>query len=362
MKRSIPPKPKLIYMVTKAHWGGAQKYVYQLATSALIRKEFEVIVVVGSDGELVDQLRQKGIHTDIVPIKNSINPFSSLFELARLVTFLKKEKPSVVHINSSKMALFGSIASRIAGIDHIVFTAHGWTFTEKRPLYVRVFLHALFYTVVHLSSVTICVAESLKKKLRAPAFLEKKLVIIYNGLEETPTIKLTKLSEGSKVKHVVTIGYIHPNKGQDTVFRILPFIDNIHYHVIGENQMGSFTTNLLKKKKIENKVTLYGHVTNAQRLLSQYDLFLIPSRTEALPYVVLEALRAGLPVVARRVGGIPEIINGVTSSTLYDNDNELIDILKRDIPSTSSWNDSRFKIDTMIRKTAFEYQRLIDSK
>jgi glycosyltransferase involved in cell wall biosynthesis len=95
-------------------------------------------------------------------------------------------------------------------------------------------------------------------------------------------------------------------------------------------------------------------------MLSQYDAFLLPSRTEALPYVILEALRAEIPIIARNVGGIPEIVSGVNSAILYNNDNELIDILKNDLPVCSPWKDNRFSVDTMIRKTAFEYQKLLD--
>ena len=360
MKRSLPPKPKLMYMITKSHWGGAQKYVYQLATSQLIRKDFEVVVAIGSNGELADKLKQKGVKTFVVPVKNNYNPLSSLFELRRLYLFIKAEKPDIIHINSSKIALFGSLAGKYAGVKNIIFTAHGFTFTEKKPLPVRLLLHALFYILVYLSTTTICVAESLKKRLRAPKFLQNKLVTIYNGLEDAPTQKLTKLSEGGNMRHVVTIGYIHSNKGQDTVFRVLPFLENIHYHVIGENLVGQSILKLIKDKKIGSRVTLYGHTENAGSILPQYDAFLLPSRTEALPYVILEALRAEIPVIARNVGGIPEIVAGVKSAILYDNDSELIDILKNELPPTTPWKDNRFSVDTMMKKTAFEYHKLLD--
>jgi glycosyltransferase involved in cell wall biosynthesis len=360
MKRSIPPKPKLMYMITKSHWGGAQKYVYQLATSSLIRKDFDIVVVAGTEGELTEKLRKKGIKACVVPMKNNYNPFSSILELRRLALFIKEEGPGIIHINSSKIALFGAIAAKYVGVKHIIFTAHGFTFTEKKALPLRLLLHFLFYIIVYLSTTTICVAESLKTKLRPPRFLKKKLVTIYNGLENVSVQKLTKLSEGSNVRHIVTIGYIHSNKGQDTVFRLLPFIENIHYHVIGENLIGKSVLDLLQTKKIDSRVTLYGHIENAGGMLSQYDAFLLPSRTEALPYVILEALRAEIPIIARNVGGIPEIVAGVNSAILYNNDNELIDILKNDLPVCSPWKDNRFSIDTMIRKTAFEYQKLLD--
>lgn len=361
MKRSLEKKPKLLYMITKANWGGAQKYVFELATNPMIRKDFNVSVVTGSDGELISRLKQKGVDASFLPIKNSINPLSALFEIRKMVLFFKEEKPFIIHINSSKMALVASLAGRMAGVPHIIFTAHNWTFTEKRAWHIKLILRLFFFLVVHLSSKTICVADNVKNSLKAPLFLRKKMVVIYNGVEPTLPKKLPKLSEGSDVRHIVSIGELHPNKGQDTVISLLPFVDNIHYHIIGEGKMRGKLEQLIKKKSLGNKVTLYGHIENAQSLLPQYDLFLLPSRTEALPYVILEALQARLPIIARRVGGVPEIVQHLPSATIYDHDNELIDLLKKDLPDNiQTWSDSRFSIDNMIRKTAFEYQSQID--
>lgn len=360
MKRSLEKKPKLLYMITKANWGGAQKYVFELATNPMIRKDFSVSVVTGSEGDLHERLKQKSIPTTVLPIKNSYNPLAAIFEIRKMVLFLRREKPLVIHINSSKMALVASLSGKIAGVPHIIFTAHNWTFTEKRTWYMKYILRFFFYIVVHLSSKTICVAENVKNSLKAPTFLKKKMSVIYNGVNDITFKTLPKLSEGSSVRHIVSIGELHPNKGQDTVLSILPFIENIHYHIIGEGRMRSRLEALIKKKGIEKKVTLYGHIENAQALLPQYDLFLLPSRTEALPYVILEALQSGLPIIARRVGGVPEIIQGISSATIYDNDNELIDLLKKDLPLPVAWKDNRFVIDNMIRKTAFEYHNLID--
>lgn len=349
-------------MITKANWGGAQKYVFELATNQIIRKDYTVSVLTGSDGELCERLKQKGVRTHLLPIKNSINPLSVIFEIKKMVDFLKKEEPTFIHINSSKMALVASIAGKMAGVPHIVFTAHNWTFTEKRPWYIKLPLRLAFYLVVYLSDSTICVAESVKESLRAPSFLKRKMAVIYNGVEPTPVNKLTKLSAGSDIRHVVSIGELHPNKGQDTVISLLPFIENIHYHIIGEGKMRPKLETMIRAKNLEKKVTLYGHRTNAQSLLTQYDLFLLPSRTEALPYVVLEALQAGLPIIARAVGGVPEIVHSIESATTYTHDNELIHLLKKDLSEPKPWKDNRFSIDNMIRKTAFEYKKLLDSE
>ena len=84
MKRSLEKKPKLLYMITKANWGGAQKYVFELVTNPMIRKDFAVSVVTGNEGELNERLKQKGIPTTFLPIKNSYNPFTTIFLISKM--------------------------------------------------------------------------------------------------------------------------------------------------------------------------------------------------------------------------------------------------------------------------------------
>lgn len=349
-------------LITKGNWGGAQKYVYNIATSPYVRKDFTVEVVSGTEGELLDRLRQKGINTYCIPQKNSVNPFGSILELIRMVNFLRKEKPDIIHTNSSKMGLLGTVAGKIAGVKHIVFTAHGWVFHEERTLPMKFFFRVLQYLTVYLADKTIAIGEHIKTSIKAPKFLRKKIVVVYNGIEKTEQKKLPKLSLGSNVRHVVNIGELHPNKGHDIVLNILPHVENVHYHIIGEGAMRSKLEKIIEKKNLGGRVTMYGHKENAAALLPQYDLFLMASRKEGLPYVILEALQAGLPVVARRVGSIPEILQGLPSGKLFTHDSELMELLKEDIPETVDWKDSRFELDTMIKKTVYEYERLLDGK
>src|SRR3989338_454048 len=119
---------RILYVITKANWGGAQRYVYDLATAA---KEagHEVAVAVGGTGILTKRLQEASIRTIELPLRQrrtfllDLFTFGSLFSLIRV---FRAERPDVVHLNSAKAGGLGGLAARLAGVPRIIFTAHGW--------------------------------------------------------------------------------------------------------------------------------------------------------------------------------------------------------------------------------------------
>ena len=351
---------KVLYLITKSNWGGAQKAVHDLATHPKIQNNYEVIVASGNNGELLDRLASKKIKTHSLNIKNNLNPFTLFKNFFDLYRYIKDVDPDIIHLHSSKISLLGALAARAAKTPLVIFTAHGWPHNEDRNFLIKNILRLMMWLVVFLSHRTIAVSENVVESLHAPSFIKKKMTVIYNGIQKTDYKQLPKLSDGSsddrKVKHIVSIGELNHNKAHDTVIKILPQIRNVHYHIIGDGQNKLKLEKLISQKDLSKRVTLYGHINNAKSLLPQYDAFLLPSRTEALGYVVLEALQAGLPVIARKVGGVPEILRNLPHSHLYKYDTDLIDILDQDFPKNISWDDSRFDFEKMIEKTLFLYK------
>ena len=119
-------------MITKATWGGAQRYVHDLALS-LPRNQFESMLAYGQGGRLSETLANQsfpvypisGLGRDIALVSDVM----AFFAIARL---LRKIRPDVLHLNSSKAAALGALAGRLAGTSRIVFTVHGWPFKEDR--------------------------------------------------------------------------------------------------------------------------------------------------------------------------------------------------------------------------------------
>ena len=167
---------KLFICITKSNWGGAQKYVFDIATNTP-RDQFDTTVLLGGNGDLKNKLEEVGIKTLLlINSQRDIDTekeFGLLFELTKI--FLK-EKPDIVHLNSSKMGFTGALAARIAGVKKIIFTAHGWAFNEDRNFISKCFLKIIHILTVILCHEVISVSEITKKQIGK--IFNKKITVI----------------------------------------------------------------------------------------------------------------------------------------------------------------------------------------
>lgn len=299
-------KIKIFYGITKGNWGGAQKYVYDLATG-LPRERFEVSVISGQPGPLGDKLIAQNIKVfNLNSLGRDINLSRDLVAFWRLLKILLRHKPDILHLNSPKMGLLGALVGRLAGIKKIIYTSHGWPFLENRSIFGKIFFRILCWKITWLCHETIVISKSEQRN--------KKFHLIYNGIENINFLdkKLAReklnLPENSLV--VGTIAELHSNKGLEYLLEATKNIDATLV-IIGDGELESE----LKLKANSSKLTAIfpGNIPNAATFLPAFDIFVLPSIKEGLPYVILEAGLAGLPVIASRVGGIPEIVeNGVS--------------------------------------------------
>jgi len=173
-------KKKVLFLITKSNWGGAQRYVYDLATN-LDYEKFEPVVALGGDGILADMLENAGIR--VITIESLGRDISVKKEWAfacELWKILRTEKPDVFHVNSSKAGGVGTLLGRLLRIHHVIFTAHGWAFNEDRPLWQRLIIKFLHWVTVILSHRTIAVSSAIVKEMNWPA-AERKMKIVNPG-------------------------------------------------------------------------------------------------------------------------------------------------------------------------------------
>ena len=316
-------KRKIIFLITKGFWGGAQRYVFDLATS-LPTEEYEALVAFGEPGELGNKLEQVGIKTVTIPgltrdvsILNEAKVFWWLFK------FFRREQPEIIHLNSSKIAGLAAVVGRVARVPRIIFTGHGWAFNESRPTWQKKIIVFFHWLTIILCHQTIIVSQATLDQIRRWPFVQNKLIMIHNGLTEIAFLPSPdarkKLLPDLPADNVWlgTIAELHRNKGLDilveTFARLAPDYPNLNLLIIGEGEERERLAMQIAQHHLTNRIHLLGRIPEAASYLKAFDIFALPSRTEALPYAVLEAGLAALPVVASRVGGIPEIIkNGET--------------------------------------------------
>lgn len=317
-------RKKILFCVTKGNFGGAQKYVYDLATN-LSKAAFDIVVACGEGDALPKMLEEKGIKT--IRINNLTREIKILDEFKvckELINLIRFEKPDIIHLNSSKIGGVGAVAGQIARIleknykPTIIFTSHGWGFYEKyRPFLIRLFYYLSHWLTIMLCDQTIAVSEKTKQDIVFLPFIENKIKVIHNGIDNFDLLP----KKNSEKVVLFSIAELHNNKGLDVALRALSLLpkeikEKITYSIAGDGEEKENLENLVKELGIEEMVNFLGFKDNAKQLLSSANIFLFPSRTENLPYAILEAGFAGLPIISTSVGGIPEIIKDMQNGIL----------------------------------------------
>ena len=373
---------KVLFIITKGNFGGAQRYVFDMATSlsqanrtGIDATGFEPIVACGQGETLptklaecnIPVLRLQSLGRDIKLGRD----WKTFRELRRLI---KKESPDIVHLNSSKAGIVGALAARTVrnpqGVrPKIIFTAHGWPFNESRPFYVQLVFKCFSWLTVKLSDDTIAVSEKTARDISTWPGVSKKIHVIYNGINQI------NFFEGFKARQelaphinegfwIGVIAELHSNKGLDFLIKayakVKDQLPNSAVVIIGEGEERSVLEQLIKKLDLKKRVHLLGFIPDAAEYLKAFNLFVIPSRTEALAYVALEAGAAGLPIIASHVGGLPEVITPECGKTFPRGD---LDTLSKSLVNLSENEEARLSFTKNINKrisTLFSLKNMVE--
>jgi len=339
---------KILYLITQSEIGGAQRYILDLARA--LKGEFEITVAFGSpspwnlnhketkgkpfeQGELATRLAEENIPFHILPhVVRTISPLSdirAIFEIAKLI---KKIRPDIVHLNSSKISILGSLAAKLCSMlrvpCYVVYTVHGWVFNEPEARWKNILFRFAEKFTARFKDKIICIDRLdygiALEDLKLP---DNKLSIIYHGLdlnrynfrprEEARKALAANLPAGSFAADTIivgSIGNLYATKGFEYFIEAMEKVVSglnlpIKAVIIGEGPERDELQKLISKKSaLKGKMYLSGGITNAAELLPAFDYYLNTSVKEGFPYSILEAMAAGLPIVASEVGGIPDMI------------------------------------------------------
>lgn len=295
--------------------GGAERVLINLAGRLNRSENFRVSAGIFKEGWLRDQLIASGIPVHIFSSKHSIDlPF--LFSLMR---WIKTQKVDLIHSHEFTMNVYAALAGKLLGIP-VVATVHGKNYYPSVPrrVYAMRLLRRLGATVVAVSS-----------DLRD--FLEKDLGlrearVIPNGID-IPSYRNADRTEarralgfGEQEKVIGAIGNLYPVKGHATLLEALARLDNPHAHVViaGRGEEEGRLRQLTEDLSLQERVHLLGFREDVPRLLSAFDIYTLPSFSEGQSLALMEAMAAGLPIVASRVGGNPELLRENETGLLFE--------------------------------------------
>ncbi|PIR84678.1 hypothetical protein COU16_01410 [Candidatus Kaiserbacteria bacterium CG10_big_fil_rev_8_21_14_0_10_47_16] len=323
---------KILYLITKSNYGGAQRYVHDLACD--MSTTHDVVVAFGGSGILATKLHADGIKTRTIDsFQRDISIVKELTSLTELWKLYKDERPNIVHLNSSKAGVLGSFVARLAGIQNIVFTAHGWPFREPRNVAWRSMAWAGSYITALFAHHVILVSHD--DYAHTYMFgVRRKISVIHTAVPHIPFLERSAArsvlfpTEETATHHqndlwLLTNAELNHNKNLFTAIDAVCTYNasasrKIFYSIIGEGELREKISQYIIERHASDHITLLGYIDDARIYLPAFDTFLLPSKKEGLPYALLEAGAAGLSAIASKVGGIPEIIEDGKNGLLID--------------------------------------------
>jgi len=369
---------KVLQIITKSNFGGAQKYVYELSKK-MKSDGYNIVAAFGGDGPLKEKLQNEDVRTiEIESLHRDINIFSDFKVFWKIIKIIKKEKPDVVHLNSSKVGAIGSIAARFCFTPRIIFTIHGLAFNEDRGIISKNIIKLINHIAIFYSHKSIAVSENVKKNiLEIPLsfIIKNKVIVIKNGIDEIDFIQRNesrdfisnKIGQNIDNKKIIgTIAELHQIKGINYLIDAAKIITKkeleLIFVVFGEGDERKELEKHINENNLNDHFYLLGFVDNAPKYLKGVDLFVLPSLYEALALVILEAKQAGIKIAASNTGGIPEAISNYKKVTLFEPKNvddmseKICSIIKKDFELSNETN-SDDSLDTMYRKTIEAYSK-----
>lgn len=306
---------RVLHLIDTTGPGGAETVFVQLIRE--MSSDFEPIVVLRGEGWVANEVRNLGIEPRILDSKGSFNA-RYLRDLVRLI---KEQGIELVHAHLLGSNVYGSLAGMLARVP-VIATFHGNVDVASQER----FLALKFMIINQGASAIVSVSQGLQKALNQRATLNPaKSHLIYNGVSvPDPAWAADNLRSlldlPSETRLVVSIGNVRSSKGYEYLIQAVPKINDssIHFVIVGDAKP-SLTEPLRNQARVlgvDERIHFIGFRDDARHLLAQADVFLLPSTQEGFSLATVEAMLAGVPVIATRSGGPEEIIVPGRNGTL----------------------------------------------
>ena len=301
---------KCLYIITNSELGGAQVHLNDLITH--LPQNIHIEVVVGSQGWLWDELLKSKIKCYYMPtLVRQISPISDLITIYKLRKIVVSVNPDIIHCHSSKAGFIGRIVGRICGIP-VIFTAHGWSFTEgisdkKRRLY-----KLLEQMISRWSTKIICVSNYDRLLgISAMSKFANKFITVHNGIPDIMYSNNNKTNFNAPL-NLIMVARFNEQKDHSLLLKAISMLkmEGIKFNttLVGDGPLLNQTKKLADDLGISDEVHFLGARMDVEKLLKKQDVFLLISKWEGFPISILEAMRAGLPIIASDVGGVTEAV------------------------------------------------------
>ena len=312
----------LAELAGSAAYGGGERYL-ELLFDHIDRARFRGLLICPEPGPFVERMEKRGVETHLVHLAPLFNPFA----LWRLTRLLVRERVTILQTHGARANFYGRIAGRLAGVPVIISTVHNSlkdyeVRSLRRGLYA--FLLRLTLPIVHR---IICVSNANRRDVidECPA-AAAKLRTVYNGVDPSafpsqPDRKRVREELGITSGPVlVMIARLTEQKGHRYLLQTIPSLlktwPQLCCVFVGEGELHDALHRMAVDLAVARACRFVGVREDIADVLAAADVVVLPSLSEGFPFVLLEALAMGCPVVASRVNGVPELIEDHTTGLL----------------------------------------------
>lgn len=363
---------KLAYVITRADAvGGATTHVRDLAR-AMRERGHDVTVLVGGRGPVTEQLEEAGVRfRSLLHLARPIRPLRDLCALRELTAALRDLSPDLVSTHTAKAGWLGRAACARLGLAAI-YTPHGWSIGDRISAPAGVVFALAERAAARWSDAIVCVSQSEKRlalsKRVAP---EEKIWVVYNGVHDVAVA--LRADPASTPVRLCSVARFESPKDHATLLRALAAIRSPAWDLdlVGDGPLETGVRALATELGIAARVRFLGYQRDPAPTLAAAQLFALSSRSEGFPRSILEALRAGLPVVASDVGGVREAVEpGRNGLLVPPGDPQALSAALASLLEDASRRarmgqaaraayEARFRVECMIEKTASVYATVL---
>lgn len=330
---SKPPRRdvclKVCHVAMGDLWAGAEVQLLALMTYLVRLQGFEWSVILFNEGRLANELRKLPLSLTVIP-ENHHSPIAIASRLAKI---FRQFRPDIVHTHKYKDSILGTIVARCMGVHHVVRVVHGMSepFRGLRNVKMAGYTIADKFVTGRLVDKVIAVSSDIEKVLLR-TYGSSRVACIHNGIDLEAVRVTMQRAEKRKEWHIDdkailigTVGRLVPVKGHVVLLEALRILHESHHNVtlflVGDGPLRGELAAESKRLGVDQCVIFSGHQEQSYDFINMMDLFVLPSLHEGIPMVLLEAFALKRPVVASRVGGIPEVVTHAHSGILVSPSN-----------------------------------------
>jgi glycosyltransferase involved in cell wall biosynthesis len=299
-------RPRLLIAITLAEVGGAQTFVATLLPAVVAR--YDVVVAAHGPGPLGRTAESAGARfRPLRHVRRPLNLWHDVLGLLELIALCRRERPQILHANSSKAAALGMLAAWLTRVPVRLYTVGGWPFLRSAGLRSRVYLWS-DRLIGRLATRIVCVADAERHEaLEARVCSADRVVVIHNAIDVAAVPRAEPFHDPPTI---ISVGRIAEPKDFVTFVRALAELQTRRFRawVVGNGPDRHLVAAEAARLGLEDEVEFLGERSDVADLMARSDVFVLASRSEGLPLAVIEAMAAGLPVVASAVGGVPGLV------------------------------------------------------